>query len=397
MDIFKNLSYDELNVINLIKKECIKENVNVYLVGGIIRDSILDKRAKDIDMCIEANPIRIIKRLKCIEDYKYYEKFHTSTILFKNGVKIDLIRTRKEEYEYKGALPKITPSNIYDDLYRRDFTINAIAYDIIRKKFIDPFNGLKDIKNKTIKKIHSNSYYEDPTRIFRAIKYSNRYDFNIYDIEEIQECIKSKVFVTISSDRIIREILLLCNETNWIECLSSCDEFKIFNIDLERLKEKNTLCNYLDSNDRLINLFLSLNIEEHRKMFINNSILQKELKNSFKNYKKINLKLKDTLFNTVDNLTIYKQLSKSSIYELKLLSFNSVYRYKILNYLKNLKNITLNVKGDYLLSKGIKQGKNYSEIFEYLLRLKLNTYIIDERKYLDDKLGEILNVIKHKN
>ena len=84
-------------------------------------------------------------------------------------------------YPFPGSLPNIKPSNIHEDLYRRDFTINAIALQLFPKpyKLIDPVNGIEELKNKRIKIIHEKSFQDDPTRIFRAIRYSSRFDFPI--------------------------------------------------------------------------------------------------------------------------------------------------------------------------------------------------------------------------
>lgn len=389
MNVLSQFNDGELYVIDLIKEECIKCNIKAYLVGGVIRDFLLNKKQKDIDISIECNPINIIKRIDYIKEYKYHEKFKTSTIMFKNGVIVDLIRCRKEEYGFPGALPNIVPSDIYDDLYRRDFTMNAMAYDIISDTIIDPYNGKEDLKNKIIKKVHENSFCEDPTRIFRAIKYANRYDFYIDDIEEIRKCVKVQVFKTISVDRIIREIIMICREDNWVNCLTLCNELKILNIDINLL-DKGKLCDCSSINDRIINLFIAIADEKYRALFINNSILKKELKSAFKNYEDLNCRLNKLIINDLNNFDIYNILSKLSEDEIKLISFNKSYKYIITNYLENLMNISLEINGDNLAELGLNHGKQYKKILEHLLALKLNTGIFDEKKYLHKKLGEIL-------
>ncbi|KGM95619.1 poly(A) polymerase, partial [Clostridium novyi A str. 4552] len=276
MNILDNFDYKELEVINLIKETCIKSKVNAYIVGGAIRDSVIKVKPKDIDICIELNPMNIIRKLNFVKEYKYYEKFQTSTIVFQNGIEIDLIRCRKEEYEFNGALPKVTPSNIKDDLFRRDFTCNAIAYDLANDILIDPFNGLEDITNGIVRKVHADSYMEDPTRIFRAIKYANRYDFKIHGKNEIKKALLKKSMGNISNDRIMREIVSLCKEEKWINNIFSCNEFNILNIEKSMFLEDNFLCNYKDYNDRILKVFLSS--KGNRDIFIKNSVLCKDIK-----------------------------------------------------------------------------------------------------------------------
>lgn len=394
MDILSHFSIEELYAINLITKECVNKKIKVYLVGGVIRDYFLNEKSMDIDICIEYNPIEIVKNMDYILDYKYYEKFQTCTIKFKNGVVIDLVRCRKEKYEYSGALPIVTPSNIYDDLYRRDFTINAMAYDVINNKIIDPFKGREDLKKKYIRKVHFDSYTEDATRIYRAVKYASRYNFEIIDEEEILDCINENVFKTISNDRAIREIMLLCKEENWINCILLCNKLKLLNVNTNLLNKKNSFIDYLTINDRIINLFLAIEKEEQRNIFINNSVLEKKLKTAFKNFKELNMKLKELLYHNTDNYQIYRVLNRFKDYEMKLFSFNKQYKYLLKNYNENLKNISLELKESNFKTLSV---KDYNKVYKYLFEKKLNSGIFDERKLILKQLGEILNVIEHKD
>lgn len=396
MNILSNFTSNELQSINSIKSICVDCCINMYLVGGVIRDSLLQNKPKDIDICVQCDPMQIINKLKHIKRYTYHEKFNTSTILFENDVEIDLIRCRKEKYEHNGELPTITPSDIMDDLYRRDFTVNSIAYDMINKKIIDPYNGMNDIKNKVIRKIHNNSYEEDPTRIFRAIKYSNRYNFNILDKEEIRRSITKGCIGSISNDRIMREIVLLCKEDNWIKSMDTCKNYKIFDLEYRLLTKTNILCDYSEVNDRIINVFLSLTIREHKEIFIKNSILHKELRFAFiKSYEEI---INSEYLNGIkDNFEIHSKLQKANIHEIKILAFYKENKYKVINYLRNLKKMVFDLNGKDLMDMGLQERKKYGDIFNYIRRIKLNTGIINEKKYIHKNLGEILNVVKYKN
>lgn len=394
MELLSHFSEKELYAINLITKECENKNIKVYLVGGVVRDYLLNVNSKDIDICIEDNPIEIVKNMDYILDYKYYEKFQTCTIKFINGVVIDLVRCRKEKYEYHGALPRITPSSIYDDLYRRDFTINAMAYDIINNRIIDPFKGIEDLKKKCIRKVHFGSYKEDPTRIYRAVKYASRYNFEIYDKEEILDSIKENVFKNISNDRIIKEILSICREESWINCILLCNKLKLLNVDTNLLNKKNIFLDYAKINDRIIHLFFALEKEEQKDMFINNSILEKKIRATFKNFKDLNMKLKELLNNNTDNYQIYRLLNRFKDDDMKLFGFNMQYKYLLKNYQENLKNISLELKESNFKLLPV---KDYNKVYKYALEKKLNSGIFDERKFILKQLGEILNVTEHKD
>ncbi|GAB6151122.1 CCA tRNA nucleotidyltransferase [Clostridium novyi] len=394
MNILDNFDFKELEAINLIKETCAKFNANAYIVGGAIRDSILNVKPKDIDICIESNPINIISKLNFVKEYKYYEKFQTSTIVFENEVEIDLIRCRKEKYEFNGALPKVIPSNIMDDLFRRDFTCNAIAYNLVNDTIIDPFNGRDDINKGILRKIHENSYMEDPTRIFRAIKYANRYDFKIHDKDEIKESLLKKSMNNISNDRIIREIVSLCKEEKWIHNIFSCNELNILNIEKSMFLEDKFLFNYKDYNDRILNVFLSS--KGNRGIFIKNSVLCKDIKKAFENYNN-GITNKNYLLNEKDNFSIYNKLKNFSTYDIKILAHFKENKYKLLNYIHNLKNMKLDVNGKYLSQLSLNNKTKYKDILNYLYMIKLNTGIRDDVKYLFGNLGEILNVVKYKN
>ena len=150
MDI--TFSFDEKQkvAIESVIKVCRKNGIKGFIVGGAVRDAFLEISPMDIDMCFEEDPRNIIQEFD-LENFVYHDAFSTATVRFKNGVEIDFIRCRKEVYKRNGALPTIIPSDIKDDLERRDFTVNALAYDVVEGVVIDPFGGIADIKAKKIK------------------------------------------------------------------------------------------------------------------------------------------------------------------------------------------------------------------------------------------------------
>lgn len=389
MNIFHNFDEDQIYVINAIKSVCMSHDIKAYIVGGAVRDSILEENIKDIDICINENPKVVIDNLSSIQKYEYHPQFQTSTIEFDNGVVIDLIRCRKETYERNGALPNIEPSSIEDDLYRRDFTVNSLAYDIVNNRIIDLYNGIKDLKNRQLKKVHVNSYMEDPTRIFRGIRYSTRYEFELYDKEEIQECIKSQIIKSISFDRVIKELDLMCKEKKWIENFILCNELGMLKLDIKHLGIKSQFEDYANINLRILNVFYSLKNDRYEDIFISNSFLNKDLKKSMKYYYSNRDKIIDLLMKTVDNYEMYQILKSLDLYGLILCGWNNKASYKIINYFYNLKDIRLDIDGAFLNSLGISSGKDMGRILKDILKVKLNMGIKDDKKYLLRNLGEI--------
>jgi tRNA nucleotidyltransferase (CCA-adding enzyme) len=158
---------------------------NSYVVGGFVRDLLLRRGNLDMDIVIEggdgiAFAREFAKRYNL--KVKGHERFRTAVVVFPDGFKIDVATARLEYYERPGALPTVELSSLKLDLYRRDFTINTLAVALSPERFgalIDFFGGQRDIKEKTIKVLHNLSFVEDPTRTLRAVRFSERFGFEI--------------------------------------------------------------------------------------------------------------------------------------------------------------------------------------------------------------------------
>jgi len=167
-----------------------KEDINAFVVGGFVRDALLGIDDKDIDIVVESNAIDFAKIIAEKFDVGnrhacslpvIHNGFKTATIEI-NGYRIDFATARKERYKKPAALPSITPATIREDLFRRDFTINAIAVSLNEKNFgklVDYYHGQEDLKAKKIRVMHGKSFIDDPTRIFRAIRFQKKLGFSI--------------------------------------------------------------------------------------------------------------------------------------------------------------------------------------------------------------------------
>lgn len=395
MNLLDKLNPKLRTSIELIMNICSELHIQAYAVGGCVRDAILGKEINDIDICIEADTILLLPYLKKIAKCKYHEEFQTSSIVFSNGISIDLIRCRKETYKYNGALPTIIPSNIYDDLNRRDFTVNSLAYDLTKLKLLDYFGGMDDIKNKVIKKIHKESYAEDPTRIFRAVKYAVRYNFKLYDLKEIFINLKGGCMSTISRDRIIKEILLICSEQDWKDCFILCSQLGIFDLDINVLGEDNEMLCFENIEDRLQNIFFSITNSKFKGYFVDNSLINIHIRNGFNQYILEEKQIIDKLDAAHNNYEIFLLLRKMNPNEKALLCYNQKIKYKIINYETRLSKVKLEVDGKYIRQLRINEGVLIGNILSYLYKIKLCTGMQDDVKYLTENLGEILNVCEY--
>jgi tRNA nucleotidyltransferase (CCA-adding enzyme) len=180
-------------IIDLVEQKADeKVKQKIYLVGGAVRDFLIGEEIIDYDLLCEKSALALAEFLQT-ENYaqivSIHEPFGTVKIQLNSpaNIQLDLATTRTEIYEFSGALPIAQyPQNINIDLARRDFTINAIALELKPKKefeIIDIFAGQADLKNKCIKVLHDLSYFEDPTRILRAIRFAVRFNYKISEID----------------------------------------------------------------------------------------------------------------------------------------------------------------------------------------------------------------------
>ena len=229
--IYNFITPEDKEFVEILKNNNFK-NLEIFLVGGALRDIMLEIPPKELDFCIngEINEFKEFlnndKQLKIIK----VSEFETYKVLFKDKI-YDFSVTRKESYIPKGSLPKIDAFNvpIETDLKRRDFTINSIAMNINSdiNNLIDPFNGLKDLKNKVIKVIHDESFKDDPTRAYRAVKFSKRYNFKI-ETNTLNNLIDSVEYIKVlSKERIKNELEKICKEFNFIQILNELKKINI--------------------------------------------------------------------------------------------------------------------------------------------------------------------------
>ena len=157
---------------------------HAYLVGGFVRDMVLRDENYDIDIVIEGDGIIFAEEMSKRFGVKMrtHKEFATAKIIYPDGFKIDIASARLEYYKAPAALPVVEHSSLKLDLHRRDFTINTLAISLNKNTFgelIDFFGAQRDIKEKTIRVLHSLSFVEDPTRILRAIRFEQRFGFKI--------------------------------------------------------------------------------------------------------------------------------------------------------------------------------------------------------------------------
>ena len=193
--------------------------LSVYVVGGFVRDLLLGLDNLDVDLVVEGDGIAFARALarERAGRVKVHERFGTAVVLLPDGFKLDVATARTEYYEYPTALPTVEQSSIKKDLYRRDFTINTLAVALRPRTFgqlIDFYGGQRDLKERLIRVLHSLSFVEDPTRVFRAIRFELRFDFQLSKdtLALIKGAAKMELFHRLSGQRLLEELRLLFSE-----------------------------------------------------------------------------------------------------------------------------------------------------------------------------------------
>ena len=158
----KSLSSEFVTVLKESSSLADSLGFKVYLVGGVVRDLILERKVFDLDIVVEGNAIVFADKLSELlgEKLHRHHSFGTATVDFREH-KIDFATARTETYSHQGVLPKVSPASIVEDLFRRDFTINAMAISLNKEdygKLIDLYDGLGDIKKKLIRVLHNKSF-----------------------------------------------------------------------------------------------------------------------------------------------------------------------------------------------------------------------------------------------
>lgn len=208
-----------------------------YAVGGFVRDIFLYQENLDIDVVIEGDGIRFAKSLATELEgrVRSHKKFRTAVVILPNGLKIDVATARIEYYQSPGALPTVEIGSIKLDLYRRDFSINTLAIKLNPDKFgilIDFFGGQKDLKDRVIRVLHNLSFVEDPTRIFRAIRFEQRFGFKIAKLTSglIENAVRMGFLKRLSGRRLFAELRLILEEEKPIMALRRLHEFDLLEV-----------------------------------------------------------------------------------------------------------------------------------------------------------------------
>lgn len=389
---------------------------SAYLVGGIVRDILLGYENLDIDIVIEGDGITFANHLakELSARVKSHQKFGTAVILLPDGPKLDIATARTEYYKSPGALPTVEISSIKKDLYRRDFTINSLAIKLNLRDYgtlVDFFGGQRDLKDKVIRILHNLSFIEDPTRVFRAIRFEQRFNFKIgkHTANLIKTAVKMDLFHKLSGSRLYGELVLIFSEAEPLKALKRMAELDLLRFIHPGLTLTKGIESIFGGIQETLSwfklLFLGVKIEKWLIFFMG---MMDELKDDevVEVCQRLSIpeKLREKLLKGREDTRaiLYeffkeKRMKPSHIYSLlrpiplEILLFmmskakdESSKRYISL-YLTELQKVKVSLSGRDLKAMGLKPGPIYKEILDRLLKGRLNGELKskeEERKFV---------------
>jgi tRNA nucleotidyltransferase (CCA-adding enzyme) len=225
---------DRLQLLYLVAEAAAQRGLPLYVVGGSVRDLVLRRPINDFDLTVEGDAIALARALANAYGggVTAHAKFGTAKWFLPKSLKnnhdtLDLISARSETYKQPAALPTVIFGDIADDLRRRDFTINAMALRLDDSHFgelRDDMHGMEDLQKGIVRILHPNSFLDDPTRMYRAVRYAGRYRFKIAEdtlalIPEARALVEK-----LSPQRIRHELDLILDEPHAVAILKQLDE-----------------------------------------------------------------------------------------------------------------------------------------------------------------------------
>ena len=385
-----------------------------YVVGGFVRDLFLYRSDEDIDIVIEGDGVAFAKKYAAMVGARIHthEKFGTAVIIFPDGFKIDVASARMEYYKFPAALPVVEMSSIKLDLYRRDFTINTLAIQLNSDNFgtlIDFFAARKDLKEKIIRVLHNLSFVEDPTRVFRAIRFEQRFGLTIGKLTAglIENAVTMDFFRGLSGKRVFAELRLILEEENPAAAISRLNDFNLLKVIHPSIKLDNNFMSALNSAKKVLSWHDLLFLDESYKkwivyflILINNCDARRsdeicrrfELAPGFTKIfgsdrfkaDKCVLWLERNL--SVSDSILYRKLTgfktELILYMMAITNKQAVKK-SISHFFTKLRRITILLKGRDLKKMGLKPGPIYRRVLDAVLDAKLDGKLKTQKDEID--------------
>jgi len=400
---FKKLPPALKKIINSAQLVAAKTKMPAFLVGGCLRDLILGAKHCDLDITVEGDGILFAEKLaeKLKAKIIIHERFKTATLILPGDLKLDIATTRHETYPAPAALPLVSPGRLLDDLSRRDFTINALAANIslaAGEPIIDLFSCQNDLAAGRIRILHDLSFKDDPTRILRAVRFSQRFGFRIEakTFRLLREAINQGLLDKVHPHRLRDELILILKESDPFGPLKVLSQLGALSFISPKLKVDQKTKSLFKSAKKeldwfvknfparrqldrwLVYLALLLNPLSLPKIKLVSQRLglrkgeQKRLVSYYQGRAKLNVALSKSKVLAQEVFSLLEPLSYETIMLLRATAKNKNLKKHLSDFFEVYNGMRLCVSGHDLGSLGILPGPQYQKIFAKVLAAKLN-------------------------
>ena len=399
-------------------------DVKVYAVGGFVRDLILEQENLDIDLTVEGDGILFAEEFSKQHGcrMKSHHKFGTAVILMNEGQKIDVASTRLEYYESPGVLPIVERSSLRMDLYRRDFTINTLAICLNSDQFgrlTDYFGAQKDLRERSLKVLHNLSFVEDPTRVFRAVRFEQRLGFHIALQTEnlIKNAVKMNFLDKLGGKRLLAELIHILNEKEPLKAIIRMDSLGLLSFVHKKIRLTSEILSLLEESEQIISwfelLYLGINFDKWVVYFLaltselgpaefmdccTRLAVNKIQRIRIAENRQIGLQLLDEWGKSSRRgkkllpSTIYRSLRDLSVeipLHMMAITAKEDIRKQISHYFTHLSTVKIFISGDDLKRFGIPNGPLFREILDKILDARLDA----EVESREDELRMVENLL----
>ncbi len=386
----KKLPAELVRLVRIAGNLAANRGQSLYLVGGVVRDLLLDKPNFDLDLVVEGDAIELARELAEVKSARLitHPRFRTATLTWANW-SVDFATARSETYAKPGALPTVKPGSIETDLLRRDFTINAMAICLNTNRYgelIDQHRGQNDLHDGLIRVLHENSFVDDATRIWRGLRYEQRLGFQLE--EATRELLRRDIPMldTISGDRIRYELECVFREEAPEKILHRADELGVLPKLHPALKADNWLIDKFRAARKLASpkppsfaLYLALLTyrlgSEESEQLSSRLKLPKPAANLLRETQAIKANLKMLDYPELKPSYIYHLLhglSSQSIMASLIAAASPIARQHLELYLHKLRYVKSTLNGNDLIKMGFAPGPDIRKILEQLHDARLD-------------------------
>jgi tRNA nucleotidyltransferase (CCA-adding enzyme) len=404
----EGLPAELIGCLEAAAKLAAERGLRLYLVGGVVRDLLLERPNLDLDLVVEGDAVALAQGLAgTAAKITTHPRFQTAKLDWA-GFSVDFTTARSESYDRPGALPTVKPGSLESDLFRRDFTVNAMAVSLDADRYgelIDHYGGRSDLERRLLRVLHQRSFIDDATRIWRGLRYEQRLDFQIE--EDTLNWLKRDIPMldTVSGDRLRYELECVFREAQPEKVLCRADELGV----LKKLHPALAADGWLRDRFRLAR---RLSLPDSPSFGLYLALLAYRLSGQECDGLIVGLKLSRPVARIVrDSAALkaniktlsYPEIRPSYIYRLlhglspaavaaaTIAAASPVARQHLEGYRHKLRYVKSVLNGDDLIGMGVPPGPRVREFLERLRDARLNGQVAsrrDEEALLREWLGE---------